>query len=96
MYSVEAGSADLHLPSEEGNNQLGESAKESSSNNCKYLTELMLDGIINPDGGNQENTYLLANRFTEFREAGVRITNTCPLQIQTTTKEVSRTAFQAA
>ena len=48
MYSGEAGSLDLHLRIEGGNNQVVESAKVNNSNTWNYLIELMLDGIRNP------------------------------------------------
>ena len=40
---VEASSSDIHLTSEEGINQVGESAKVINPTSCKYLTKFLLD-----------------------------------------------------
>ena len=49
-----ASSTDIHLPPEEGINQVVDSAKVRNYRSCKYLTEFMLDVIRNSGGGTEE------------------------------------------
>ena len=49
MNPVEASSSALRLLTEVGINQVGESGKVSNSRSWKYLTEIMLDVIKDPE-----------------------------------------------
>ena len=53
MDPDESGLVDLHLPPEEGINQLGDSDKVSNIRGFQYLTAFMLDVIRAPEGGMQ-------------------------------------------